>query len=88
MSLTDVEKRVVEVFRKVLGEKTGFSASDLKRPLKEVSTMDSLSALRIMVAIENEFRLKFDLDNLEEAFHSVESIARYIQARTGKGPKR
>ena len=41
-----------------------------------------------MVAIENEFRLKFDLENLEEAFHSVESIARYIQARTGKGPKK
>lgn len=80
-----VYRKVAEVIQGVLGPEAELAGLDPKTPLKAVSAMDSLAALRIMVALENEFKLKFEAANLEETFHSVETIARYIEARTGRG---
>ncbi|MFA6564055.1 MAG: acyl carrier protein [Verrucomicrobiia bacterium] len=83
-----VKKKVAEVIQEVLGAETGLAGLDPKTPLKAVSAIDSLTALRIMVALENKFKLKFEASNLEETFHSVETLARYIEARIGQGAAR
>lgn len=87
MSTKAVDKKVLEVIREVLGEGADLTGMDPNTPLNEVSAIDSLSALRIMVALENRFRIKFDLDSLDETFHSVGTLARYIEAKTGKGSR-
>lgn len=84
MSVSVVEKRVTEVIQEVLGAGVDLAAVDPKTPLKEVSVIDSLSALRVMVALEKEFKLKFESADLEQAFHSIESLARYVERRTGR----
>ncbi|MFA5193103.1 MAG: acyl carrier protein [Verrucomicrobiia bacterium] len=85
MNANTVGRKVAEVIQEVLGPETELAGLDPKTPLKAVSAIDSLAALRIMVALENEFKLKFEAANLEETFHSVETITRYIEARTGQG---
>lgn len=83
-----VDKKVTEVIQDVLGPETEFAGLDPKTPLRAVSAIDSLATLRIMVALENEFKLKFEVANLEETFHSVETLVRYIEARVGHGTAR
>lgn len=88
MNSIAVEQRIGDVIREVLGDGVDSARLDPKTPLKNVTVLDSLSMLRLMVAIEAEFKLKFDAADLERAFHSIETLSRHIEARTLTRPAR
>jgi len=79
------KQKIIERIKKVFAAHMG-SASDLADVysgvrFKRIASLDSLVLLRIMVALEKEFKMKFDLDSLEKVFNDIHAIEAYILSK-------
>ena len=72
----NVINQIRECFQKEL--RNDLSELSNQEQLKDVAMIDSLVLFKIMVELENRFKIKFDIDSLEEVFHTIDTIAEYI----------
>lgn len=72
-----LEEKIIKIFKDNIEEDVEL---DFKKPLKDMSFIDSLAILNILVALEKEFEVSFDLEDLDDVFIDMQSIKEYIVA--------
>ncbi|MEI8349921.1 MAG: acyl carrier protein [Candidatus Omnitrophota bacterium] len=73
--------RIKKVFQTNVANTSDLSDVYLGIHFKKIVSLDSLALLRIMVALEKEFKIKFDLDSLGEVFRDIHTIETYILSK-------
>ncbi|MGE5631459.1 MAG: acyl carrier protein [Caulobacteraceae bacterium] len=74
----NIEKKVLDIVIRYLGDDES-SCESIKNNLSEV---DSITFIKIVVSLENEFDIEFDDDMLSVAkFLTIKSIAEYIESK-------
>jgi acyl carrier protein len=71
----DIDSKVAEAVTQVV--LNGRPVQDLEMPFSELGA-DSLTVLRLMIRIEDEFDITFSSDDLLQAFRSTESLAQHV----------
>lgn len=74
----NIEKKVLDIVNSYLGEGKS-SCESIKDNLPEV---DSITFVKMVISLENEFDIEFDVDMLFVAkFPTIKSIAEYIKSK-------
>ena len=79
MDHAKIQERVLKILEK--NAKIGFPV-DPDKPLNQVNGVDSLTLLNVLVDIEDEFGIMFDMaEDLDAIFASVGTLCRYLQTK-------
>ena len=68
---------IIEIFQDILDVKKG--TVSLKTASSDIDQWDSVATVNIIVALEEEFRIKFKLEDIQEAI-SVKDFVELVQA--------
>jgi acyl carrier protein len=69
--------KIIEIFEDILDEESG--KINLNSTPKDIEEWDSVATINIIVAIENEFGIKFKLKDVQEA-KSVKDFLELVEA--------
>ena len=69
--------KIIEIFEDILDKESG--KIDLNSTPKDIEEWDSVATINIIVAIEDEFGIKFKLKDLQEA-KSVKDFLELVEA--------
>lgn len=74
------KQEIVSKIHEILRDVTGLSESDLSdtTPLVDLPSIDSMMMLNFIVKLEAAFKIRFDMDNVDEIFFSVDSLADFL----------
>lgn len=78
MDRKTVVEQVKKIFKDNISEEADLAQIYSGKKLSEISTVDSLAMLTVLVAIEKKFNIKFNINSLEEVFKDINSISDYI----------
>ena len=78
MTTKSVCLEVISSFLVQPGEK---EAVALGAPIFSAASVDSLTLVNMVVAIEQAFKTEIDADNLEETFKNIDTLSTYIDAK-------
>ena len=76
--MEEIDKKIIQIFRDNISGDISKPQLSFSQPIKDMSFLDSLSVLNIVVALEKEFNVSFELDNLDQAFKDINSVKDYI----------
>ena len=80
MSEGSVRDRVVEVFARFLQDPAELEALRGGKPIAATLSLDSLTTVRLVQALEHTFDTRFDYENLERVFESLDTIVAHVEA--------
>ena len=79
MDYAKIQEKVLQIIEK--NTRAGFFV-DPDKPLNQVYGIDSLTLLNVLVDVENEFGISFDIaEDLDAVFYSARTICDYLQNR-------
>lgn len=73
-----IEDKIKQIIRANIDRDVTDADIDFSRPIKDIAFFDSLTVLNILVAIEKEFNISFDLKDIDDVFTSFNSVKDYI----------
>lgn len=77
-----VLQRIEEVLARHIADGAQLAKIMEGRPLKNHSAIDSIVLLNIMLDLEKEFQIAFDVETFEEAFVDVRSLEKICADRS------
>ena len=81
MHREDIQSKVTEIIRKS-SESSARKISDVLSKSDNPIELDSLSALKLIVELENEFNIEFDDEDFNaDVLRSVSSISDYVSRK-------
>ena len=80
MSRDEIESKLLDVFKRAFGRE--FAGID--HSVDSVEEWDSLSHIKLILLIEEEFDLMIDPDQLADLYTSFEEIVRFLTDQPGK----
>jgi acyl carrier protein len=82
--MNDVQERVRKVLQQSLGLNATADEIAAAASVDQLLGLDSIAMLEFVMALEQEFALTFDADNLdEELFGDLERLSAHIAGRLG-----
>ncbi len=79
MTRAEIETKLLEVFKQAFTR--GFSGTN--HSVHSVEDWDSLSHIRLILLIEQEFSLMIDPDQLADLYTSFENIVTFLESQSG-----
>lgn len=76
--MDEIDKKITQIFKDNVSSDIRDEELSFSKPIKDMSFLDSLAVLNIVVALEKELNVSFELDNLDQAFKDINSVKDYI----------
>jgi acyl carrier protein len=75
---TDIQTRCLAVLKPVLVQEGELAAVAAGGTLYDSGSLDSLTLVNLVVALENEFSLQIDAENIDQVFATLDSLVAYL----------
>ena len=81
------EEKIIEKIKEIVSKTVEYEISPDRisetTPFMEMYFVDSLSLMHIMINVEKEFNINFkrEVEELDDIFHSIKSLADYISKK-------
>lgn len=83
----DVKAKCLAELKKFLPQQEELEAVAAGEPLFASSSIDSVTLVGMVVALEDRFAIEFDADNVEDIFFDLTSLSRYVTEKLSATPQ-
>jgi len=77
----DTAIRCLSILRHVLVQEGEYEKVERGGALFALASLDSLALVNLVVALENEFAIQIDAENLDQVFATLASLTAYLDER-------
>lgn len=76
--MNNIDERIKKIILENIDADVSEKELDFSKPIAEMSFIDSLSILNILVALEKEFNVSLEVDSIDAVFTTLNNVKQYI----------